>query len=78
MTSDQALLESDVRLNSADKLRTFSTSSIEEYTQKEATTTSKAEEILERLVEVVPYRKNAYSAHWLILKQKELKTRCMN
>ena len=48
------------------------------HTEKEAATTSKAEKISERLVEVVPYHKNAYSAHWFILKQKELKTRYMN
>ena len=42
------------------------------HTEEEAATSSKAEKISERLVEVVPYHKNAYSAHWFLLKQKEL------
>ena len=52
MTSDQALLESDVKLNSADNLSSFSTGSLKECTEKETKTTIEAEEILERLVEV--------------------------
>ena len=45
---------------------------IQEATSKvktEATTSSKAGNIMERLVEVVPCGKNAHSAHWFILKK---------
>ena len=41
------------------------------HTEKEAATSSEAEKISERLVEVVPYHKNAHSAHWFILEKIE-------